>query len=101
MQEVRYHPLVSNDDEGIEQVPLFFTEDRRAFSDRHDLYLEEIVPRYYRLYAKTPHSAADAAKYHIRCPRCGKTMKTLSRPKDGHKLSLYCCEDCGGKENKQ
>ena len=101
MESIRYHPLVCNDDDGIEQVPLFFTEDRRAVSDRHDLYLEEIVPRYYRLCAKHPHTAADEVKYHIHCPLCGRTMKAISRPIDEHKLSLYCCENCSGKENEQ
>ena len=101
MESIRYHPLVCNDDDGIEQVPLFFTEDRQAVSDRHDLFLEEIVPRYYRLCAKHPHTAADEAKYRIHCPLCGRTMKAISRPIDEHKLSLYCCEDCSGKENEQ
>ena len=101
MESIRYHPLVSNDDDGIEQVPLFFTEDRQTVSERHDLFLEEIVPRYYRLCAKHPHTAADEVEYRIRCPLCGRTMKAISRPNDEHKLSLYCCENCSGKENEQ
>ena len=101
MESIRYHPLISNDDEGIEQVPLFFTEDRQAVSDRHDLFLEEIVPLYYRLCAKHPHTAADEVKYRIHCPLCGRAMKAISRNIDEHKLSLYCCENCSGKENEQ
>ena len=37
MESIRYHPLVSNDDEGTERVPLFYTEDRQTVSERHDL----------------------------------------------------------------
>ena len=62
-ESIRYHPLVCNDDDGIEQVPLFFTEDRQAVRDRHDLFLEEIVPHYYRLYSRYPHTAIDEVKY--------------------------------------
>ena len=98
MESIRYHPLVCNDGEGTEQVPLFFTKDRKAVSERHDLYLEEAVPHYYRLCAIHPRTAADAAKYRIRCPLCGRTMKPISRPTDHHRLSLYCCSECSGKE---
>lgn len=98
MESIRYHPLVSNDDEGTERVPLFYTEDRQTVSERHDLYLEEAVPHYYRLCAKHPHTEDDAAKYRVRCPLCGRTMKTISRPTDHHRLSLYCCSECSGKE---
>ena len=90
MNEVRYHPIVS--DEG-EMVPLFFTNDKRAVS-QNDYYLEEIVPHYYRLISKTAMPERTVRSFRIRCPVCGSRLKPIASGVDAHKHALCRCFDC-------
>lgn len=58
------------------------------------LYLEELVPKLYRLIAREEHTIQQASAYSIHCPICGAVMRAISRPVDKHRLSLYECPEC-------
>ena len=78
MDHFKYHPLNDCDDSGMEKVPMFFSLDRDIVADQHSLYLEEIVPRRYRLISRDAQSQALATGYKIHCPSCGTVMDRIS-----------------------
>ena len=94
MNTIRYHPLLDCETGGMEKVPLFFSTDRASVSQRHDMYLEEVIPRYYRLWSVRGVFAGNGRAYIIHCPLCGKAMQAVSAPRDKHRLGLYACPDC-------
>ncbi len=94
MTDVRYHPLVDRDSDGLDKSPMFSSPEREKVAGIAALYLEEIVPRRYRLVAREPHTAQQAGAYSIHCPRCGAVMRSFSQPIDAHRLSLYECPNC-------
>ena len=49
MTEIRYYPLVDCDTEGTEKVAMIPTLDRCTIMAQSNLWLEEIVPNYFRL----------------------------------------------------
>lgn len=49
IQKIRYHPLVDANSEGTEKVPMFLTTDPKGV---RSMYLEEMIPGYFRLYLK-------------------------------------------------
>lgn len=67
-----------------------------------DLYLTEQVHRnekgrlqkYYRLHAKEAHTPEMALAYEIKCPKCGNTMKQVTRQNTYTELGLYTCKCC-------
>lgn len=67
-----------------------------------DLYLTEQVhrnekgrpQRYYRLHAKYDHTPEMALAYEIKCPKCGNTMKQVTRQNTYTELGLYTCKCC-------
>lgn len=101
MQDIRYHPLVDRDSEGKDKVPMFFSGDEATVRKSHDLYLEEIVPHYYRLCAVNGLSAKAAKAYTIHCPVCGKAMVPVTEPVNNNRLGLYKCPDCHSKESEE
>lgn len=94
MTNVLYHPLIDRDTEGLDKSSLFCSPDREKVAGTAKLYLEELVPKRYRLVAREPHSVRQASAYRIHCPCCGAVMKAISRPSDQHRLSLYKCPEC-------
>lgn len=94
MTEIKYHPLVDCDTDGTVKVPMFFSGDEAAVRNSHGTYLEEIVPKYYRLRSVNGISPKTAEANTIRCPLCGKGMTPISRAVDEHRLALYCCRNC-------
>ncbi len=94
MEEIKYHPLIDCDTDGTEKVPMFFSGDEATVKRHHKMYLEEIVPKYYRLRSVGGTSAKAAASFTIRCPLCGKRLTPISQPLDEHRLALYCCRSC-------
>lgn len=97
MTEIKYHPLIDCDSEGGFKVPMFSTENRQTVSTRHGMWLEEIIPKYYRLCTAEDMSPAAANALTISCPYCGKPMKatnTIPDNRDAHRLGLYTCPDC-------
>ena len=98
MEEIKYHPLIN--DGGPDMVPMFVGKDKAAM-ENSKFYLEEIIPYYYRFISKDKVFNADAAKYDIHCPYCGKVMDLVMSPIDLHKHALYACKDCNHKPNHQ
>ena len=94
MQEIKYYPLIDCDSIGAEKTPLFFSDDEDTVRQSHEMYLQEIVPQYYRLCSVGGVSAANAKTYTIHCPLCGKGMTPISAPVDKYHLALYCCRNC-------
>ena len=48
-KEIRYHPLIDDDTEGTEKVPLFVTSNTEGI---HSMYLSEMILGYFRLRSK-------------------------------------------------
>lgn len=96
MYEVRYYPLVDMDSSGTEKVPMFGGPIPEEDTQRHDLWLMETVPHFYRLRSKAPLSSTCDNDWNVRCPLCGHAMKTISAPGSAHSRSLYHCPKCSG-----
>ena len=96
MEDIKYHPLIN--DGSPDLVPMFVTTDKAAVAN-NKFYLEEIIPHYYRFISKDKIFNADAAKYEIHCPYCGKVMHLVASPTDLNKHALYACKDCSRKLN--
>ena len=94
MRSIRYHPLIDCETDGKEMTPLFFSTDQAVVSGHHPLYLEETIPRYYRLHSVKGILARSGKPYTIHCPLCGKAMQAISAPRDKHRLWLYHCPGC-------
>lgn len=52
MTDVLYHPLIDRDTDGLDKSPLFCSPDREKVAGTAALYLEELVPKRYRLIAR-------------------------------------------------
>lgn len=91
MTEIKYYPLIDCDTEGLEKMPMFPVADSRSIKAQSKLWLEEMVPHYYRLYAA---NTRPATAFNIRCPMCGKPMRCISRDINETKLGLYTCSSC-------
>ncbi len=91
MSEILYYPLIDCDTDGTEKVAMIPTTDLNTVKAQSGLWLEEVVPRYYRLHAKN-HRPANA--FNIRCPLCGKPLKCISGDITETKLGLYVCSSC-------
>lgn len=94
MTEIRYYPLIDCDSEGTEKVAMFPSLDRDTIMAQSKLWLEEMVPSYFRLYARSGNSARVA---NIRCPRCGNHLRAISEPINETKQRLYVCSNCVNK----
>lgn len=94
MQEIKYYPLIDCDSAGKEKAPLFYSDDEATVRQSHEMYLQEIVPQFYRLCSVNRVSTASAKAYTIHCPLCGKGMTPISQPVDNYHLALYSCRNC-------
>ena len=91
MTDIRYYPLVNCDSEGTEMVPMFPTNDPETIEAQSRMWLEEMVPNYFRLCCR---SGISTNGITIRCPKCGKTLKAISEPINKTKQGLYVCSHC-------
>ena len=98
MLDIKYHPLIDQDSDGTEKVPMFCSDDENTIRSTHDLYLEEIVPQYYRLRSVSVLSPVTAENYIIHCPTCGMHMRRIASASDNYRLGLYECPDCNSKK---
>lgn len=92
MTDIKYYPLIDCDADGTEKMPMFPVMDSKSIKAQSHLWLEEVVPRYYRLHAEANHRPA--ATVSIRCPLCGKIMRCISGDINETKLELYTCSSC-------
>lgn len=95
MTEILYYPLIDCDTEGTEKVALLPTPNGSTVGENHKLWLEEMVPHYFRLHARN--GCRPASSFSIRCPLCGKSLKRISADIDKTKLGLYVCSPCAKK----
>ena len=91
MTEIRYYPLIDCDSEGSEKVPMFAVLDEKQIMDQSRMWLEEMVPNYFRL-CNRPGINSNAAA--IRCPRCGKPLARMSETINETTRALYVCDAC-------
>ena len=91
MTDILYYPLIDCDTEGIEKVAMFPTSDRDTVMGQSKIWLEEIVPNYFRLHIR---SGISTNAITIRCPRCGKHLRAISEPINETKQGLYVCGNC-------
>ncbi len=64
--EVLYHPLTDRDTEGLDKSPLFCSPDREKVAGTTALYLEELVPKRYRLIAREEHTIDSSASHRTK-----------------------------------
>lgn len=55
------------------------------------MWIEEMIPHYFRLCTK---KSSSADTFNIRCPRCGTALKRISRDINETKRGLYVCSAC-------
>ncbi len=94
LTEIRYHPLIDGDSEGIEKIPMFLTTDEVTVSKVHSMYLAEVIPNYFRLHSKEPVSQKLSNQFRIHCPICGSPMKKIANNSTTTRLGLYTCKRC-------
>lgn len=94
MTEIRYYPLIDCDSEGSEKVPMFAALDDKIVMAQSRMWLEEMIPNYFRLCNRPGISNNDSA---IRCPRCGMHLRAISEPINETKRGLYVCAACVNK----
>ena len=92
--EIRYHPLIDADSEGMEKVPLFLSTDEDIVKNSHSMYLTEIISNYYRLYSKGVVNHKNSNRFRIHCPLCGSNLMQISLAYDTTRLGLYTCDRC-------
>ena len=94
MTEIRYYPLIDCDTEGTEKVAMFPTLNQDTVIAQSKMWLEEMVPNYFRLYTRSGIST-NGITFH--CPRCGKALRAISEPINETKQGLYICGNCTDK----
>ena len=95
MTEIRYYPLIDCDSEGSEKVPMFAALDEKIVMAQSRMWLEEMIPNYFRLRCHSGHAPNNA--FTIRCPRCGKPLKRMGENINESTLALYVCSTCVNK----
>ena len=73
-------------------IPTF---DSCTIMAQSNLWLEEIVPNYFRLRCHSGRSPGNA--FTIHCPRCGKPLKQMGENINETTLALYVCSACVNK----
>ena len=97
MTEIKYYPIVDTDTEGLEKQPLFPTSDYKSVQEHHRFWLEEIIPRYFRLCASEPQKREQVSRFRVRCPYCGTALSPISSITEGKRFFLYACNNCSKK----
>ena len=93
-KETKFRPLIRMDTDGIEHAAMFMSLNEAEVKEHHKLYLMEVIPHTYRLCSSKNMSAEECSGLSIRCPVCGKRMRTISAQWDGTRHALYRCDDC-------
>ena len=89
MTEIKYYPLIDCDTDGAEKVAMIPVTNEAAIRSQSEMWLEEMIPHYFRLCIQSSNPSADAC--NIRCPRCGTVLKRISRDINETRRSLYVC----------
>jgi len=94
MTEIKYYPLIDCNTEGEEKIAMFPTPDSSTVQAQSEMWLEEMIPHYFRLCTK---KSSSADTFNIHCPRCGTALKRISGDINKTKLGLYACSACAKK----
>ena len=94
MTDIKYYPLIDCDTEGTEKVAMIPATNGSTVKAQSGMWIEEMIPHYFRLYTK---SSCSADTFYIRCPRCGSTLKRISGSINETKRGLYVCSACAKK----
>ena len=62
MTDIKYYPLIDCETDGTEKMPMFPVTDSKSIKAQSHLWLEEVVPHYYRLHAEANHRPANVTK---------------------------------------
>jgi len=95
MTDIVYYPVVDCNTEGTVKTALLASLNGTAIKANSRMWLVEMVPNYFRLYAACDYHTTDL--FAIRCPRCGKDLKRIGLPVDNKHLGLYECRACAKK----
>ena len=92
MTKILYYPLIDCDTEGRKKAPMIPTPNEDTVRARAGMWLEEMIPHYFRLCSQSSNRPADT--FRIRCPRCGKVLKRISAGINETRHGLYVCSAC-------
>lgn len=96
MEQIRYYPLIDNDNSSLNKSSMFFADDIETITANHKFYLTEFISQHYHLMARESQEDED---FKIRCPYCGMAMSKIASSINKHKLGLYARNECR-EENK-
>ena len=91
MTEIRYYPLIDCDTEGTEKAAMIPAPNSATVRAQSQMWLEEMLPHYFRLYIQ---NSSSVDSFNIRCPRCGTALKRISGDINETKRGLYICDNC-------
>lgn len=94
MTEIKYYPLIDCDTDGTEKVAMIPAPNSTAVQVQSEMWLEEMIPHYFRLCTK---KSSSTDTFNIRCPRCGTVLKRISGAINETKRGLYVCSVCAKK----
>lgn len=94
MEYIRYYPLIRIDTEGTDCTAMTPTDSERTVREHHSLWLEEVVPNYFRLGARDRLSVSAVNSLRVHCPKCGAALKTITVVTEERTLPLYACDNC-------
>ena len=92
MTEILDYPLIACDPEGGGHAALIPTPHEDTVRAQAGMWLEEMIPHYFRLCSQNSICPADT--FRIRCPRCGKVLKRISADINETRHGLYVCSAC-------
>ena len=75
---IHYYPIVDCGPKGTEKIALCMCKDAKTVSDNHTMWLEEVVPYYFRLKVRK-HTPRVAGRYKILCPFCNKHVRPVTK----------------------
>ena len=94
MTEIKYYPLIDCDTNGTEKVAMIPAPNATAIRMQSKMWLEEMLPHYFRLCTQ---NISSIDTFNIRCPRCGTALKRIGGAINETKRGLYVCSACAKK----
>ena len=92
MTKILYYPLIDCDTEGRKKAPMIPTPNEDTVRAQAGMWLEEMIPHYFRLCSQNSNCPAD--NFCIRCPRCGTVLKRIGADINETRHGLYVCSAC-------
>lgn len=92
--DIHYYPVVDCDPKGTEKIALCMCNDEKTVSDNHAMWLEEVIPYYFRLKVSNGNTPRVDGRYKIRCPFCNRHLRPVTKRASDTRLELYVCSSC-------